>query len=137
MTLHANQSTLRFFRHHRWLTRGRTRPIALREIRRAQVWVRVVRRELAETRAALRPKPRSVPAIICQVFGQSCSKAVAVARCESTLSVYARNGQYVGLFQMGARERQMYGGSSMDAWEQTRAAYAYYRRAGWGPWECA
>jgi len=38
---------------------------------------------------------------------------------------------------MGASERARYGGSSSDPWEQVRAAYAYYRDAGWAPWACA
>jgi hypothetical protein len=58
------------------------------------------------------------------------------ARCESTLNVYATNGQYQGLFQMGDYARSRYG-HGWDAWAQARAAYAYFRDAGWAPWECA
>jgi hypothetical protein len=118
--LHRYAGTLVFFRRHAWLVRRPpTRPIALREIRSARVWVAVIRRELAETRASL------------------CAKALSVARCESRFSTSATNGQYFGVFQMGAGERARFGGSSLDAWDQVRAAYAYYRVAGWSPWQCA
>ncbi|MFL5911446.1 MAG: septal ring lytic transglycosylase RlpA family protein [Gaiellaceae bacterium] len=56
VSLHRYVGTLRFFRRHRWLVRFQpTRPVALREVRRARLWVAVLRRELAETRAQLRP----------------------------------------------------------------------------------
>jgi hypothetical protein len=136
--LHRYAGTLVFFRRHAWLVRRPpTRPVALREIRSARVWVAVIRRELAETRASLRPRPSSVPQIICAVFGDACAKALSVARCESRFSTSATNGQYFGVFQMGAGERARFGGSSLDAWDQVRAAYAYYRVAGWSPWQCA
>ncbi len=74
---------------------------------------------------------------ICAVFGTYCSQALAVARCESGLSVYASNGQYLGLFQMGEYARARYGHSS-DAGGQARSAFAYFRDSGysWGPWQC-
>lgn len=100
----------------------------------------IIRRELAETRAGLRVKVRrsyTVPQIICAVFGPQCGKALSVAACESHFSPYAVNGQFFGVFQMGAWERARFGGSSIDPWEQVRAAYRYWLLAGWGPWECA
>jgi hypothetical protein len=131
--LHAWQGTVRFFRHHyrQWNSyTGR------RELHRALVWIAVLRHELEQTRLALQP-PLTVPQIICKVFSEDCAKALEVANCESRFSVHASNGQYFGLFQMGNHERALYGGSSADAWEQARAAHAYYRDEGWGPWECA
>jgi len=77
----------------------------------------------------------SAAQIICRVFGSHCREAVAVARCESTLSVYARNGDYWGLFQFGSFARAHYG-FAWNAWTQARAAYRYYRDAGWSPWTC-
>lgn len=75
--------------------------------------------------------------IIQTVFGRYGTQAVQVARCESGLSIYARNGQYLGLFQMGTFARGRFG-HSWDAWGQARAAFAYFRLAGysWGPWTC-
>jgi hypothetical protein len=75
--------------------------------------------------------------VICQVFGPYCSQALRVSFCESRFSVNAANGQYEGLFQMGSRERSIYGHGS-DAWSQARAAYRYFVASGrgWGPWEC-
>jgi len=78
---------------------------------------------------------RSPAAIICRVFGSHCREAVAVARCESTLNVYARNGDYWGLFQFGSFARAHYG-FAWNAWTQARAAYRYFLDAGWSPWEC-
>lgn len=136
--LHRYEGTLRFFRHHAWLLRGRrTRHAARQEVRRARIWIPIIRRELAETRRALAPPILSVPQIICKVFVEDCQRALSVAYCESKYSVHAVNGQYYGLFQMGSREREIYGGSTDDPWEQARAAHAYYLRSGWAPWSCA
>jgi len=77
----------------------------------------------------------SPASIICRVFGSHCREAVAVARCESTLSVYARNGDYWGLFQFGSFARAHYG-FAWNAWTQARAARHYFRDAGWAPWQC-
>jgi hypothetical protein len=134
LSLHRWVGTRTFFAHH---PRQASTPIGRRAMRKARVWIRVIRRELAETRAQLQPRPRSVPQIICAVFRTECSKALSVAACESRFSTGASNGQYFGLFQMGAGERARFGGSSLDPWDQVRAAYAYYRVAGWTPWECA
>lgn len=74
---------------------------------------------------------------ICHVFGSYCSQAIAVARCESGLYVYATNGQYLGMFQMGSYARSRYG-HGYDALSQARYAYAYFADSGydWSPWEC-
>lgn len=140
VTLRRVQGTVRFFGRHPWLLRyGQQRWVARRELRRARVWVRVVGRELAETRASLRPRPVSAQAVICAVFGPYCSQAVRVASCETggTFSVSASNGQYLGLFQMGDYARSRYGHGS-DPWTQARAAFAYFVASGrdWSPWEC-
>lgn len=81
------------------------------------------------------PHPTSVIGAICY-FWHPCDGALRVARCESGLSTGAANGQYEGLFQMGSSERSRYGSGS-SAWDQARAAHAYYSAAGgWGPWTC-
>ena len=74
---------------------------------------------------------------ICTTFRGYCSQALRVARCESGLSVWARNGQYLGLFQMGSYARARYG-HAWNAWGQARAAYRYFIDSGrdWSPWEC-
>ena len=78
-------------------------------------------------------------AAICFVFGSYCEQAKAVARCESgqAMSKHARNGQYLGMFQMGEDERERYGHSD-TALGQARAAYAYFIDSGrdWSPWSC-
>lgn len=74
---------------------------------------------------------------ICHIFGNYCSQALTVARCESGLSIYATNGQYLGLFQMGDYARSRYG-HSYTALGQARSAYAYFSESGynWSPWSC-
>ena len=74
---------------------------------------------------------------ICHVFGRYCGEALRVSWCESHWRTDARNGQYVGLFQMGARERELYGNGT-GAYAQARAAFRYFRASGrdWSPWSC-
>jgi hypothetical protein len=135
--LHRWEGCRVFFHNHP--RQARTR-IGRAELRKARVWIGVLRRELGETRHSLIRKVNeriSVPQIICAVFGSECSKALSVAACESRYSTGAANGQYFGLFQMGASERARFGGSSLDPWDQARAAYRYWQLAGWSPWECA
>jgi hypothetical protein len=92
---------------------------------------------LAAPAGAVKTRSSSTVAAIRSVFGPYGSQAVRVASCESGLSVWARNGQYLGLFQMGSRERATYG-HGWDAWSQSRAAYRYFVASGrdWSPWSC-
>jgi hypothetical protein len=136
-------TTIRFFtgRRHGWMIAARHS-----DCWHHVAWRRVcdrARRELHRQQAvyaAADQRVRSlmdVPAIIDAVFGPDGWKARAVAWCESRFSVFARNGQYRGIFQMGDHERATYGGSSFDKWEQIEAAHRYFLVAGWGPWQCA
>lgn len=79
----------------------------------------------------------STAEVICKVFGSYCSQALAVARCESGLYLWAQNGQYLGTFQMGDYARGRYG-HAPHAWGQARAAYRYFVDSGrdWSPWAC-
>jgi hypothetical protein len=74
---------------------------------------------------------------ICKVFGPRCREAMTVVACETgnTFNTRARNGQYLGLFQMGVGERRRFGHGATPL-EQAKAAYRYYRLSGWGPWQC-
>lgn len=77
-------------------------------------------------------------AAIRKVFGPyHGAAAVRVARCESGVRPWAQNGQYVGLFQMGAAERRRYG-HGVNTWQQARAARRYFVASGkdWSPWGC-
>ena len=139
------RSTVRFFETRRELLSSPTHrepaTTALRRARRQLARVnrnitairRVLARREARRLAALSPR-----VVICDVFGRRyCRQAVAVAWCESRLSTYAQNGQYLGLFQMGSNERQLFGhGGSARA--QARAAYRYFVTSGrdWSPWSC-
>lgn len=104
---------------------------SLRELRAARATLR--RARVAAARAdlhELRPA-----AAIREVFGPSWRKALAVARCESTLRTGAQNGQYRGLFQMGSPERSRFGHGA-SAYAQARAAHRYWLEVGrsWHPW---
>lgn len=92
---------------------------------RAHAFCRVAR-ELRQPQAAIKA-----------VFGDRAREALAVARCESGYRTDARNGQYLGLFQMGSSERRLYGHGD-TALEQARAAHAYFVASGsdWSPWQC-
>lgn len=76
---------------------------------------------------------------VCSYFGNYCSQAMAVVRCETggTYYPWSRNGQYLGIFQMGSNERARYGHGN-DVWTQARAAYRYFVDSGrdWSPWAC-
>ena len=103
--------------------------------RREHRMVLRLRRRLQAARPAV--APAGPEAAIRYVFGVYADQALRVAGCESGLSVYARNGQYQGLFQMGEHERAIYGNAA-DAVGQAQAAYRYFVASGrdWSPWSC-
>ena len=80
---------------------------------------------------------KPVPLVICDVFGRYCDEALHVSWCESRWSTEAKNGQYLGTFQMGLSERRRYG-HGPDAFSQARAAWRYFVASGkdWSPWTC-
>lgn len=147
-TLRKDASVVRFFASHPWLLRdpnvGRVARATLASARQrskaTRAKVKSARRVLAARKAAnLRARLRAAPPrrAICSVFGPRCGEALQVAHCESRLRTTARNGQYLGLFQMGAAERRLFGHGS-TAYEQARAAHRYFVRSGrdWSPWSC-
>jgi hypothetical protein len=73
------------------------------------------------------------------VFGEDWKEAWSVAGCESGSSrtPRARNGQYLGMFQMGEYARSRFGHGETPL-EQARAAHAYFLASGsdWSPWSC-
>lgn len=77
---------------------------------------------------------------ILAVFGPYGTQAVSVARCETggTFNVYARNGQYVGLFQVSDHWRQTVPGFGFTPLAQARHAYRVFRATGysWRHWTC-
>jgi hypothetical protein len=102
-------------------------------------WVYTLWSKRAKQHCVTFQRLRSDPkAAIRWVWGDQAEKAINVARCETggTFSVYAQNGQYLGLFQMGSWARSRYG-HGYDALTQARAAYANYRDNGWSQWECS
>lgn len=101
-------------------------------------------RTLQASRSAATARPRSnyeeARDAIFAVFGPYAAGAMGVAGCETggTYDPRAQNGQYLGVFQMGASERATYGHGA--SWlEQAQAAYKYFVASGrdWSPWSCA
>ena len=142
--LRRYRGAIHFYRTHRSLLSSTTK----HEHARSNVAYAERRvRQLSETVAALRVKVQahkvrrlaslSPRQAICAVFADDCRAALAVARCESHLQTTARNGQYLGLFQMGSYERQLFG-HGPSAHEQAVAAHRYFVRSGrdWSPWSC-
>jgi hypothetical protein len=141
-------SVIRFFEKHRWLlTDPRFRDEARRRLAAARTHLAATRAKERTTRRLLRAArakeaharklaqgPRQA---ICSVFRGYCGQALRVARCESRFRTTAQNGQYLGLFQMGASERRLFG-HGPSAYEQARAAYRYFVVSGrdWSPWSC-
>jgi len=104
----------------------------------ACLWAAVAAVAVTSMRANAGPKATHPALVICSVFGQRyCLQALEVSWCESRFSTTARNGTHLGLFQMGLRERRLYGHGA-DAWSQARAAHRYFVNSGrdWSPWAC-
>ena len=85
--------------------------------------------------AALRRHASTPEAVICRIFGEHCKEALAVARCESRLQPWARNGQYLGLFQM---ERASGSSATANRPSSRPARVPLLRRVrrDWSPWGC-
>ena len=66
-------------------------------------------------------------------------QAWEIAGCETgnTYNIWAKNGQYLGIFQMGSFARSLYG-HGWNVWDQAKAAHKYYVASGrdWSPWTC-
>jgi len=139
-----SRGTIAFFRNHRSLmSADEHRENAGARLRRAERRLaelsRIIRalRVAIHARDARRRAAASPKRAICDVFGRYCRQAVAVAWCESRLTTTAQNGQYLGLFQMGSSERQLFG-HGPTAKAQAEAAHTYFVRSGrdWSPWSC-
>ena len=149
--LEKSASVIRFFQHHRWLLKdARFGKEANRRLRAARRELAAARADAARARAKierseraasegrlLAEAARSPVKAICYVFEDRCAEALRVARCESGYRTTAQNGQYLGLFQMGSSERQLFGHGE-TALAQARAAYRYFLQSGrdWSPWSC-
>jgi hypothetical protein len=138
-----------FFQHHRWMLARYNpyRPSATRQLQFHRSQLRWTTIQLLKTQHAIELRNRRLLAArlrtsspvqaIRRVFGAYWQQALAVARCESGLSVWAQNGQYLGLFQMGSSERSLYGHGATP-YAQAIAAHRYFLASGrdWSPWQC-
>ena len=143
-----DRQVLRFFQAHGWLLRDpRFEVEAKRQLRLHTLSVKRTEQMAAAVKSALAHSSQvrrlsvlesSSPRVaICHVFGSYCRQALAVSHCESRLHTTARNGQYLGLFQMGSNERRLFG-HGPSAVEQATAAHRYFIASGrdWSPWSC-
>jgi hypothetical protein len=147
--IRRHRSTIRYYESHprllRSVNRGRASRAAVRRaqhgLERATRTLTVLRRAAArrEARLLARRLAKAPPkTVICHVFGtRYCRQAVSVSWCESRHSTTAQNGQYLGLFQMGSYERQVFG-HGRTAHRQAVAAHKYFVLSGrdWSPWSC-
>jgi hypothetical protein len=126
-TLRADRGTVRFFHHHRRLAHTQ---VGRRALRFAQAELRWTRRELAETRAALRPRYR--------VPGWFVSAALCVHRGESR-DWHIYNPPYANGLQFTLSTWLSVGGAS-STWasaspaEQLYRGYLLWKSQGWQPW---
>ena len=138
------RGAVRFFQAHRSLLnsvehRRAARASLLHATRRLAATTKNVAylRRVIHAGEARRLDKLSPKAAICDAFDSYCDQAVKVAWCESRLQTTARNGQYLGLFQMGSYARELYGHGA-TAHEQAVAAHRYFVSSGrdWSPWSC-
>lgn len=94
------------------------------------VWVAV-----ADAKAKREP----VQVTICRVFGPHCYEALRVSWCESRWHTWARNGSYLGLFQVSEHWRRTVPGWGPTPLQQARHAYRVFLKTGanWSHWECS
>ena len=142
--LRRYRGTVRFYENHRLLLAAGTHSdTAKTRLVHAKERVRQLTKTVSFLRAKVRARdqrrlaglpPRKA---ICNVFRSRCQQALAVSWCESRHSTTAQNGQYLGLFQMGSHERQLFGHGT-TAHAQARAAHRYFVLSGrdWRPWAC-
>ena len=129
VSLKHNLSTLRWFRHHSRQAHSR---IGRREVRRARIWVRVIRREIAETRALLKP---SIPS-------WWLAQAACIRSHEGAWTSNTGNGYY-GAYQFLLGTWQSVGGRGYphqaSPGEQTFRAHLVWLRDGgsWSEWGTA
>jgi hypothetical protein len=138
------RSTIHFFETHRRLLHANERGVVAREtLARARQGLARTTRQIRSLRYAIRLQRRHVAEAatprqaICQVFAGYCRQALDVAWCESRLQTTAQNGEYLGLFQMGATPRRVFG-HGPTAVAQAVAAHRYFLSSGmdWSPWSC-
>ena len=132
-SLHRWNGTIRFFRTHPRLARSR---VGHRELRRARVWVRVIRRELADTRDALKV---SLNHSRFQVPGWWLAQAACIRSHEGAWTSNTGNG-YFGAYQFLLSTWASVGGrglpSDASPDEQTFRAHLVWLRDGgsWSEW---
>jgi hypothetical protein len=138
------RSVVHFFEKHRSLLRSNQHGVVARKtLARAKLRFARTTKQIALLRRATRVhklrllQSASPKEAICGVFHGYCTQALDVARCESRLQTSARNGEYLGLFQMGYLARRLFG-HGPTARAQALAAHKYFLHSGrdWSPWSC-
>lgn len=108
------------------------------EAERAVVWQKAQRHKRLERYYA--SSVDQVIEMIAPLIGVSAAAMKVVGRCESHLYFMAQNGQFKGLFQLGARHRldaliRRYGWTNVLA--QVIHTARYVKKHGWSEWQCS
>lgn len=115
------------------------------ELARTRAQLRTATRERNQARRAARrvwrPTVDHAIALASYAYDVPLRDMRTVAACESTFNPYAKNGQYLGLYQFGL---PLWSGLAFrnfartDPYAAALAAAKYVRDHGhWNPWECA
>jgi hypothetical protein len=135
--IHKDHSVIRFWHNHPQ-QRFEYRWIYHIQVHWARTSLKIASanlRKLTQTSVARYSYTGSIPRLICSVFGSDCTMALRVAYRESRYSIYASNGQYKGIFQMGSAERARFATIGYStAYQQIVAAHNYFLVSGWSPW---
>ncbi|CAN5756403.1 hypothetical protein BH18ACT15_BH18ACT15_02890 [soil metagenome] len=125
------------------MNRGNSRKHALRSTATAMGAMLLLAAMLVVVAAPALAGPHHVRHVIKQVWGPDWreAQALSVASCESGFRTHAKNGQYLGVFQMGLSERHTFNPNhpySRSALRQARGAHRYFIASGrdWSPWSC-
>ena len=116
-----------------------------RELRTTRAQLRTATRERNQARRAARrvwrPTVDHALALASYAYDVPLQDMRTVAACESTFNPYAKNGQYLGLYQFGL---PLWSGLAFrnfartDPYAAALATAKYVRDHGhWNPWECA
>jgi len=109
------------------------------ELRKERAVSNSLRAELADARKAQRPSVQHAIHLASKAFGVDHAAMLRVARCESTFRPWARNGQYVGLFQAGNgfwRASPFSSFDRTDPYANALATAQVVAAQGWRQWEC-
>jgi hypothetical protein len=106
----------------------------------ADEWHRIAARYRRKLLVRWKPTVQYAYRLAATIYGVSYSELHRVSGCESNHYVYARNGQYRGLFQEGPMfERGPFGRAGFSVWDPVAnalTAASTVAQQGWRQWQC-